>query len=119
MTKVNIKRVYEEPKKSDGFRVLVDKLWPRGVKKENLPYDLWAKDITPSTELREWFHEDEDGHWKEFRKKYTKELKTNPGMKAFLEQAKGKKTITLLYASKNAAENHALILQEFLEKALK
>lgn len=118
MAQVKIKRVYDTETPTDGYRVLVDKLWPRGMKKENLHYDYWAKNITPSTELREWFHEDESGHWDEFRKKYTKELQENPAMKDFVESIKDKKIVTLLYASKNAMENHALILQEYLEKVL-
>ena len=119
MTKVKIKRVYETEDKSDGYRVFIDKLWPRGVKKENLHYDLWEKDIAPSIPLREWFHEDEDGRWKEFQLKYKHELKESPAMKDFIDKIKGKSTVTLLYASKNATENHALILQDYLEEVLK
>ena len=119
MTQIKIKRVYEPEEKSDGYRVLVDRLWPRGIKKEDLHFDLWAKDITPSTELRQWFHEDEENHWKEFKKKYTQELKISAAVKEFVEKIKAQKTVTLLFASKNAAENHALILREYLEKALK
>ena len=116
---VEIKRVYDLEKASDGFRVLVDKLWPRGIKKEKLHYNLWAKDITPSTQLREWYHQDEEGRWKEFEKKYTKELEENPAMNDFINQIKEQKTITLLYASKNVVENHALVLQNYLKKRLK
>lgn len=119
MTQIKIKRVYEPEEKSDGYRVLVDRLWPRGIKKEDLHFDLWAKDITPSTELRQWFHEDEESHWKEFKKKYTQELKTSAAVKEFIEKIKAQKMVTLLFASKNAAENHALILQGYLEKVLK
>ena len=118
MVKVQIKRVYEDEEPSDGYRVLVDKLWPRGMKKENLHYDLWAKDITPSTALREWYHEDEDGRWKEFEKKYAEELQNSAAVVDFIDKIKGKKTVTLLYASKNAAENHALVLRDFLKKKL-
>lgn len=63
MTQIRIKRVYEEPDATDGYRVLVDRLWPRGIKKEHLKYDVWEKDITPSPELRKWFHEDQAEHW--------------------------------------------------------
>lgn len=63
MTQIRIKRVYEDPDAADGYRVLVDRLWPRGMKKEHLKYDAWEKDITPSPELRKWFHEDQAGHW--------------------------------------------------------
>lgn len=118
MTQIKIKRVYEPEEKSDGFRVLADKLWPRGIKKEILHYNLWAKDITPSTQLREWFHEDREGRWEEFRKKYTDELKNSQAVKDFIDKIKDKSTVTLLYASKNATENHALILRDFLKKEL-
>lgn len=119
MVKVKIKRVYESEEQSDGLRVLVDKLWPRGIKKENLHYNLWEKDITPSTPLREWFHQDEPNHWNSFKKQYTEELKNSSAMKEFLEKIKDKQTVTLLYASKNATENHALILQDYIEKKLR
>ncbi len=118
MIKIKLKRVYDVEESSDGFRVLVDKLWPRGMKKENLHYDLWAKDITPSTPLREWYHQDEENHWEEFKKKYTEELTKSTAMEGFINKVKGKQVVTLLYASKNAMENHALILKKYLEKAL-
>ena len=116
--RIHIKRVYEPAEASDGFRVLVDKLWPRGMKKENLRYDLWMKGVTPSTSLRQWFHEDIPARWPQFQKKYRKELKISAEVKEFLAQLKGKKTVTLLFASKNAMENHALILRDFLQAAL-
>ncbi|MDR2963903.1 MAG: DUF488 family protein [Bacteroidales bacterium] len=116
MTTVHIKRVYEAQEPSDGYRVLVDKLYPRGIKKENLHYNLWAKDITPSTPLRVWYHENPKERWQEFRTRYMQELAQSPAVKEFLEKIKGQKTITLLFASKNATENHALILQEFLQQ---
>ena len=74
MIQVRIKRVYEDFSETDGYRVLVDKLWPRGMKKEWLKYDYWAKDITPSSTLRRWFHEDIPGHWEDFVIQYQKEL---------------------------------------------
>lgn len=74
MVQVRIKRVYEDFSETDGYRVLVDKLWPRGIKKEWLKYDYWAKDITPSAALRRWFHEDIPGHWNDFVVMYQKEL---------------------------------------------
>lgn len=118
MTKVQIKRVYDPEESSDGYRVLVDKLWPRGMKKENLHYDLWAKDMAPSTELREWFHEDEEGRWKEFEEKYTEELENSPAVANFIDNIRDKKTVTLLYASKNVKENQALVLRDYLMKKL-
>jgi len=119
MTQIQIKRVYEPEEQSDGFRVLVDKLWPRGVKKENLHYDYWAKEITPSTELRQWYHLNEEQNWEEFRQRYLLELKESQEVKPFLDQIRDKKTVTLLYASKNTEENHALVLQAYLRKHLR
>ncbi|MDR0231318.1 MAG: DUF488 family protein [Dysgonamonadaceae bacterium] len=118
MVQVKIKRVYEPEENADGYRVLVDKLWPRGIRKENLHYDLWAKDITPSTPLRQWYHQNEEGHWEEFREKYIKELENSSAVKDFIDKLRDQKIVTLLYASKNAAENHALVLQKFIEGKL-
>ncbi len=118
MAQVKVKRVYDAEESSDGFRVLIDKLWPRGMKKENLHYDFWATDITPSTHLREWYHQDEEKHWEEFKKKYTEELTKSAAMENFINKVKGKQSVILLYASKNAMHNHALILQKYLENVL-
>lgn len=119
MTQVKIKRVYLPPEPSDGLRVLVDKLWPRGIRKENLPYDLWAKDVTPSAPLRQWFHVDPEGRWTDFKKRYLQELETSSAAREFVGKLKGEKIVTLLYASKSLTQNHALVLQQFLEKTLK
>ena len=108
MIQVRIKRVFDPEEASDGFRVLVDRLWPRGIRKEQLLYDAWAKDITPSTPLRQWFHQDETGHWAEFVQKYRQELSENPAVEEFIDRLRGQQTVTLLYASKNATSNHAL-----------
>lgn len=111
--KVNIKRAYEEPQKKDGFRVLVDRLWPRGVTKDAAEIDEWAKDLAPTTELRKWYgHEPE--LWPEFQKKYTAELKVNDAVDAFVEEHEHKKVITLVYAAKDEAHTHALVLQGYL-----
>lgn len=118
MVQINVKRVYEDYSKSDGFRVLVDRLWPRGMKKEHLHYDLWAKGITPSSELREWFHQDPENRWKEFAKSYEKELSESEEVKDFVDQIKDKKVITLLYASKEPEHNHAKILKAYLDKVI-
>ncbi len=112
---VKIKRVYDPAEEADGYRVLVDKLWPRGVRKEDFRYDLWAKEIAPSTPLRQWYHADPAGRWAEFRTKYLQELEHSAAVGRLLEQIGDRKTVTLLYASHNAAENHALILRDFLE----
>lgn len=118
MTQIQIKRVYETEEESDGFRVLADRLWPRGIKKENLHYDLWAKEITPSPPLRQWFHQSQGEHWELFKQKYLEELNENPEVAAFLELIKKKKTVTLLYASKNITQNHAIILRDYLTSQL-
>jgi len=118
MPEVNVKRVYEPEEKTDGYRVLVDKLWPRGIKKEALHYDFWAKDIAPSTPLRQWYHRNENESWDEFRQKYIKELEESSAVRDFIEKVKSQKVVTLLYSSKNAAKNHALVLKEFLENRL-
>lgn len=117
MARIRIKRVYEAPAPDDGCRVLVDKLWPRGVRKDALHYDIWAKDLAPSAELRIWYHADPAGRWAEFRRRYTDELRASQAVREFIRNIGDADTVTLLYASKNAAENHALILQEYLQKA--
>ena len=119
MTRIAIKRVYEPEEASDGFRVLVDKLWPRGIRKEALPFDLWAKEITPSAPLRKWFHGDPQSRWEAFRKRYLHELESSADLHEFIGKIDRKPRVTLLYASKNAKENHALVLKEFLERNLR
>lgn len=119
MPHIQIKRVYDPAAPTDGLRILVDRLWPRGIRKGALPYDLWAKDITPSPALRQWFHEDPVQRWPEFEQRYRIELDTAPTTDAFVDQLKDHKTITLLYASKDTAHNHALILQDYLTQRLR
>ena len=99
MVQVRIKRVYEDFSETDGYRVLVDKLWPRGIKKEWLKYDYWAKDITPSAALRNWFHEDIPGHWNDFVVMYQKELEASQAVADFLTLIKPHPVVTLLYTS--------------------
>lgn len=115
---IKIKRVYDEPAKEDGFRILIDRLWPRGFTKEKAAIDEWAKDLAPSTELRTWFRHSAV-LWKDFEKKYLAELKQNKAMADFLEQHKDKKRITLIFATKDLEHNHAIVLQEYLEEHLK
>lgn len=110
---VKIKRVYEKPDKEDGFRVLVDRLWPRGLTKEKAAVDLWLKEIAPSNELRKWFgHEPEK--WPEFRKKYLQELEKNEGPVLILKDHLTKGTVTLIYAARDQVHNEALVLKELL-----
>ena len=116
MTQVRIKRVYEAPEAEDGYRVLVDRLWPRGMKKEFLKYDLWEKDITPSPSLRKWFHADITGRWDRFVALYHKELDESVEVKAFQQLIWEYPVVTLLYASKEPIYNHARLLQEYFQK---
>jgi uncharacterized protein YeaO (DUF488 family) len=110
---VAIKRFYEPAEKADGYRILVDRLWPRGVKKEAAAIDLWMKEVAPSTELRTWFHKDTT-QWTEFSKRYKAELKDNPALKELKQLLKEHKKITLLYTAKDEKHNHALILAQVL-----
>ncbi|MFZ2196182.1 MAG: DUF488 domain-containing protein [Thermodesulfovibrionales bacterium] len=112
---VKLKRIYDQPEKGDGKRVLVDRLWPRGVKKEDAGFDLWLKDIAPSDDLRKWFSHD-PSKWQEFRERYRHELKGRPDMIEELKKAARQGTITLLYAAKDADRNNAVVLKEMIEK---
>ena len=111
---IHIKRIYTAAAKSDGARILVDRLWPRGVKKENAQIEEWAKDIAPSTELREWYGHDPD-RWPEFQKKYKGELKQNEAVNAFIEKYQQEKLLTLIYATKDEEHTHALVLKGWLD----
>jgi len=111
---IRIKRAYDKPAKEDGVRILVDRLWPRGVTKEEAAIKGWAKDLAPTTELREWFGHD-PALWPEFQKKYKAELKKNEAVEAFLEEHREEKVLTLVYAAKDEQHNHAIVLQQYLE----
>lgn len=117
---IKIKRAYVAASPDDGYRVLVDKLWPRGIRKEDLKLDLWPKNlITVSTGLREWYHADEENRWDEFRHRYQLELEQSSGLQEFLDDIKNKKKVTLVYGAKDTLHNHALVLRDFLLKKLK
>ncbi|KAB2832767.1 MAG: DUF488 domain-containing protein [Candidatus Brocadia sp.] len=110
-----IKRVYEEPAKNDGTRVLIDRLWPRGLKKEEAAVDYWMKEIAPSDTLRKWFAHKEE-RWQEFKNRYRKELKEkNEFLKQLIDLGKNKK-VTLLYAAKDEERNNAQVLLDILKK---
>lgn len=113
---IQTKRVYEKPAKTDGFRVLVDRLWPRGLTKDKAKVDFWMKEIAPSDELRKWFHH-EEGSWDEFEKKYKAELAEK---KELVNQLNGlvkeHGTVTLLFGSKDEKQNQAVALAEMLKK---
>lgn len=118
MTQIKLSRVYADAagEPGDGFRVFVDRLWPRGESKEKFHYDLWAKDIAPSTQLREWYHENPDGRWSEFEKRYMEELEANPSAANLAAEISSYPIVTLLYGSKDMAHNNAVVLAEYLKK---
>lgn len=108
---IKLKRIYEKPEKSDGYRILVDRLWPRGVSKEKAALDLWLKDIAPSNELRKWFGHDSK-KWSAFQKKYRAEIMTNrDAFNRLREIVKKKRNITLLYAAKDEEHNEAVVIK--------
>jgi uncharacterized protein YeaO (DUF488 family) len=113
---IKIKRVYEAEDKSDGYRVLVDRLWPRGMKKTELHFDEWPKEICPSSELRKIFGHD-PSRFSEFKKDYKKELKSEEAKKEieFLSKLAQKRNVTLLYAAHDEKINHAIVLKEVLD----
>jgi uncharacterized protein YeaO (DUF488 family) len=114
---VVVKRVYEPASSSDGVRVLVDRLWPRGLTKEDAAVKFWLREIAPSNELRQWYHANAAG-WSMFRKRYLKELASAEGSAAVEKLhrvAEGKRPVTLLYASRNEERNNATVLKELLE----
>jgi uncharacterized protein YeaO (DUF488 family) len=110
---IQIKRIYAGATKADGVRILVDRLWPRGMKKEAAHVVEWAKDLAPGTGLREWYGHDPE-RWAEFKKRYTAELKKNPALDAFIENYQQEKLLTLVYATKDEEHTHAIVLMEFL-----
>lgn len=115
MGMIHLKRAYEAATKSDGLRILVERLWPRGVSKEKAAIDLWLKDIAPSAELRKWFGHDPD-KWAEFRKRYRAELRANKDAVAELKQKIAKRTVTFVFAASDTERNSAVALKEFLKR---
>ncbi len=116
---VNIKRAYEKPDHEDGVRVLVDRMWPRGVSKEKLKIDHWMKEVAPSNDLRKWFNHEEE-KFGEFKKRFKKELKEEDEAKETLEKLKKltikeKKHLTLVYGAKDEKHNQAIVLKEILD----
>lgn len=116
MADFKLKRVYEPKEPGDGLRVLVDRLWPRGLSKEKAGLDLWDKNIAPSTELRRWFNHETD-KWAEFEKRYRAELDRNQEeVRAFLGQIKGHAAVTLLFAAHDPEHNQAVVLKDYLSR---
>src|SRR5689334_24440326 len=111
---LKIKRVYESAQATDGTRFLVERLWPRGIKKETLKMKAWLKDVAPSPELRKWFAHDPE-KWTEFQKRYRAELKSNSEAWKPIFEASQKGDVTLLYSARDMEHNSALLLKEFLE----
>ena len=115
--RLQLKRVYEPPANIDGIRILVDRLWPRGLSKEEARIDFWAKEVAPSTELRRWYqHEPEK--WPEFQRKYISELQSNPDAVLELITKIRNKNATLLFATKETSLNNAAVLKEYLDTLL-
>lgn len=113
---IKIKRIYNKPEKEDGFRILVDRLWPRGLSKERAKVDLWLKDVAPSDKLRTWFSHDPK-KWGDFQNKYKNELKDKREVIQRIKQIeKEKKLVTLLYSAKDEEHNNAIVLREVLQK---
>jgi uncharacterized protein YeaO (DUF488 family) len=113
-TVILLKRAYDPASKKDGRRVLVERLWPRGIKKAALPLDGWLKDVAPSTELRKWFSHD-PAKWNEFQRRYRAELKQKPHLWKELMDAARKGTLTLVFSSHDTEHNNAVVLKQFVE----
>ncbi len=111
--KLALKRVYDDAADDDGFRILVDRLWPRGVRKEGAHIDLWLKEAAPSSELRKWFNHEPE-RWTQFRAAYLHELAQDPQKTALIRAHAGKNKVTLVYGARDAEHNHALVLRDFL-----
>ncbi|WP_173913043.1 DUF488 domain-containing protein [Acinetobacter sp. Marseille-Q1618] len=114
---IQIKRIYDPIAQTDGKRVLVDRLWPRGIKKEAAQLDLWAKQVTPSNALRKWYHQDPQQHWEEFQQRYLLELEQVKPEVERLRQLALQGTITLLTAAKNQTHNHVIVLKDVLQNS--
>jgi uncharacterized protein YeaO (DUF488 family) len=110
---LHLKRVYDSPARTDGQRILVERLWPRGLTKAKAAIDLWLKDVAPSPELRQWFAHD-PAKWEQFKRRYWKELEAHPEAVELIRKAARKGTVTLVYAARDEEHNGALALQEFL-----
>ncbi|HEV3440373.1 MAG TPA: DUF488 domain-containing protein [Gemmata sp.] len=111
---IQVKRVYEKPSRNDGLRILVDRLWPRGLTKERAAVTLWLKDVAPSTELRKWFGHD-PAKWKQFQARYRKELREKKDALELLKQKSEEHTVTLLYGARDEEHNEARVLKNVLE----
>ena len=111
---IQLKRVYEKPSRNDGLRILVDRLWPRGLTKARAAVDLWLKDLAPSTELRKWFGHD-PAKWKQFQIRYRKELRESKDALELLKEKSKEQAVTLVYGARDEEHNEALVLKNVLE----
>ena len=116
MTELRLKRAYEEASPSDGYRVYIDRLWPRGLSHATFHYDAWNKEIAPSDELRHWFHDAPDARWEDFETKCSAELAANPAWPGFRASLEAYPVVTLLYSSRNERENNALVVAHTLSR---
>lgn len=112
---IQLKRAYDPQSPDDGYRVYIDRLWPRGLSHETFHYDYWDKSIAPSTELREWFHEDPDDRWNEFAEKFKAELKADNTLAALKAEIAGKPKVTLLFSSHDREHNNAVVVKQLLD----
>jgi uncharacterized protein YeaO (DUF488 family) len=111
---IKTKRAYESPSETDGYRILVDRLWPRGISKEKAKIDFWPKELAPSTELRRWYHHDSP-QWPEFKSRYFAELDGNPELVKELLEWVSKGVVTFVYSSREQRLNNAAALREYIE----
>ena len=113
---ISLKRAYENPSQSDGCRILVERLWPRGLSKQDAKIDLWPKDAAPSTELRRWFNHEPD-KWAEFKRRYFKELRARlEAVEPILEHVQNSQVVTFVFASRESRLNNAVALKEYVER---
>ncbi len=116
--KIKIKRAYDIPSDDDGYRILVDRLWPRGISKEKAKIDFWPKELSPSTELRRWYGHDPE-KWSEFKSRYFTELDGNPKLVNELLEYIHKGTVTFIYSSKEQRLNNAVALKKYIESSIR
>ncbi|NUM53416.1 MAG: DUF488 domain-containing protein [Candidatus Hydrogenedentes bacterium] len=112
---LRVKRIYEPPSNQDGLRILVDRLWPRGLKKETCKLDNWLKEVAPSDKLRRWFGHD-PARWEEFQRRYFEELDERPDVRQAVKELAREKTVTLLYAAHDPQHNNAVALKNYLQR---
>lgn len=115
MVTILLKRIYDEPEGSDGYRVLVDRLWPRGISKDKAKLDAWLKEVGPGNDLRQWFNHD-PAKYEDFRRRYEKELADNPALAELKDIIKDHDTVTMLYGARDPEHNQAQVLKALLER---